>query len=133
MTIDQLIASYEAKGWKVDVASLRKVSSVSGAEKYDINVVSPTNHFGTAQIVVKDGEAIAYGVLEDTTDRSFSERLAKFVRSKEAGAIFAISVNETNESDKTAVVTVYSGTTTVTAKKFIVRERNNTFDFKEII
>lgn len=132
MTYDALLADYETKGWKIDRGSATIVSDVGGVIKYDINVVSPDNQFGTAQVVVKNGEAYATGFWQERTDTTFAERLNTYVRSMETGDVFAITVEQIYTADSAAVVTAYQGTATVTATKFIVKERADTFSFKPV-
>jgi hypothetical protein len=132
MTYDALLTEYEGKGWKIDRSSAVIVSDVGGVIKYDINVVSPNNDFGTAQVVVKNGEAYATGFWQERTETTFPERLNTYIRSMEAGDVFAITLDQIYASDSAALVTAYQGTTSVTATKFIVKERSNTFSFKPV-
>jgi hypothetical protein len=132
MTYEALLADYESKGWKVDRASTRVVSTVGDAIKYDINVVSPDNTFGTAQVVIKDNEAIALGFWKERVGNTFEERLLAFIRSMEGGDIFAITIEQIYSNDSAALVTAYQGAATVTANKFIVKERDNAFSYKPV-
>lgn len=132
MNTQALIAYYRGLGWKIDEGSLRLVSNVDGTQKYDINVVSPDNQFGVTQIVVRDGNATALGSWVER-DEDFATSLNTFLRSMEAGDVFAIVVNQIFESDKSALVTAYTGTTTVTAQVYIVRERASSFSFKPVV
>jgi len=131
MTKEQLRTEYITKGWTVqEVADWRKVSDVEGVEKYDVNVVSPDNRFGTAQVVVRSDEAVADGLLKDKED-SFTDRLRTFVRTLEAGTVFAVSLGDVSDEDCVGIANVYF--TDGTKKTFVVKERNNTFTYKQLI
>lgn len=132
MNTTELINDYREKGWKIDESTLRKVSAVAGAEKYDISVVSPDNAFSVVQIVIKDEEAFAEGIWSDKID-SFGERLKVFVRNLEVNDIFAISINQVVETDLVAIVSMYSGSTDVVLEKGVIRERDGVLSLRKIL
>jgi hypothetical protein len=132
----ELRDSYVAKGWEVQpVADWRQVSSVEGKVKYDVNVVSPKEDFATAQVVVVDdggaGEtAVADGVWKDK-EPTFDTRLRDHLATLEAGPVFAVAVVETYGADSVAECKAYMNDGSV--KDYVVKERNDTFDHKELI
>lgn len=134
MTKEQLRTSYVDKGWEVQpVSDWTLVSSIEGKEKYDVNAVSPENKFGTAQVVVKDGEATALGFWVDAPT-TFAVDLRAFIDTMEAGTIFAISVTEIKEADEIAEVKAYKESgSDVTVDSYVVKRRNDTFSFKKIV
>lgn len=128
-----LFAHYRGLGWKIDETTIRRVSSVGDVIKYDVNVVSPDKVFGTAQYIDDNGTFTAAGFWKEQTD-TFDERLRGYIRSLEGqGDIFSIVINDIFEADAAAVVTTYIGATNVTASKYIVKERNNTFSYRLIV
>lgn len=147
MTKQELRDYYAGLGWEVPEPTIidsegtrsnwQKVSNVEGKVKYDVPVVSPDNKFGTAQVVVTDdggaGEtAVAEGFWKDQP-ATFNDELRTFLDSKEGGQVYAIVTNEIFVADEAAEVTAYQGASTVSPKRYIVKKRNDTFDFKEVI
>lgn len=126
MTKEELRQSYINKGWTVQpVAEWRKVSVVEGKEKYDVNCVSPTNQFGTAQVVVDANGAVAEGFWKESAT-SFTEALRTHARSFEAGTtIFAVTLGEVKEADEVGEVTVYKKDKT--KQTYVVKRRGGTF------
>lgn len=128
-----LFAYYSGLGWKIDESSVVLVSDVGGAKKYDVNVASPDQRFGTAQFVERDGVFTAQGFWEER-EASFEQRLRAYIRGLEgSGNIFAITVRDVYEADAAALVTAYIGATDVTASNYIVTERNDTFNYRLVI
>jgi len=155
MTKEELRTEYVNKGWEVqpvDVFETRpdpdggtievrtggwnKVSDIEGKVKYDVNAVSPDNEFVTAQVVVTDdggaGEtAVALGAWKDRTP-DFGGRLRTYLATVEqAAAVFAIAVINQFNADSVAECKAYMADGSV--KTYAVKERNDTFDHKELI
>lgn len=133
MNKEALRTEFINKGWEVQpVADWTTVSVIEGKTKYDVNAVSPENVFGTAQVVEDANGAVADGFWKDKVD--FTTDLRAFLDSKEAGAVYAISATEIKEADEVAEVKVYSGVTGgVEVATYVVKRRNDTFDFKKIV
>jgi len=133
-TIPELIEDYRSKGWSVDETTLTLVSKVDDMQKYDVNVVSPDNVFGTAQIIESPDGAIASGIWAEqkVVTKSFPELLTDYVRSLETGDVFAVVIGNIFQNDNSAIATKYTGTTTVAEKQILIKYRNNAFSVKEI-
>lgn len=132
MNKEELRDSYIAKGWEVQpVANWLKVSEVEGKAKYDVNAVSPDNVFGTAQVVEQNGIATAEGFWKDKAD-SFEGRLRTYLDTIEANAsIFAISTKTLSARDSVAVCIAYKEDGTLS--EYVVKERDNTFSFNQLV
>ena len=132
MTKEELRQSYVDLGWEVaPVAQWLLVSKVEGKEKYDVNCVSPTNAFGTAQVVVDANGAVAEGFWKES-DESFTEALRTEARSYEAGAtIFAVTIGEVKEADEVGEVTVYKEDGS--KETYVVKRRGGTFSHVAIV
>jgi len=132
MNKEELRTHYVGLGWTAQpVADWRKVSDVEGVEKYDVNVVSPDNVFGTAQVVVRDGVATAEGMLKDKVE-SFTEALRTHARSFEAEApVFAVKLGEVSEQDEVGEVTVYN--TDGSTVSYVVKRRDGAFEHQALV
>ena len=134
MTKEELRTEYVANGWEVQqVDDWTMVGEIEGKKKYDVNVVSPDDHFGAVQVIESnDGSAVARGGWEkQKTD--FNTDLRVWLSSKEEGSVLGIVVEKAYITDEAAIVLVFKGTTTVTEKRYIVIRREGTFSFKEIV
>jgi len=135
MTKEEFRAEYLAKGWEAQpVSEWRLVSSVEGKNKYDVNVVSPENNFGTAQVVEDStGNVVGAGMWKDTTT-NFAEALKDFLVSKEVGNVYAISTTDIKDMEEVAEVKVYTGVgSDVSVADYVVKRRSGTLDFKKIV
>ena len=139
MNKETLRTSYIDKGWEVQpVADWRLVSAVEGKVKYDVNVASPEDKFGTVQVVVledgKVGESSTAGGFWKDAVSDFGSDLRAFLTGKEKGSVYAISVSSTKEQDEVAEVKVYTTVTGgVEVSTYVVKRRADVFDFKQII
>lgn len=152
MTKEELRADYISKGWTVDPIFItisgpdgdvqqpnwKVVSNVDGVVKYDVNVISPENRFGTAQVVVTDdngaGEsAVADGFWVDKVQPiTFEGELKTYLETIEASAqVFAVAVTLANTTDEIAECKAYMEDGSV--KNYVVKRRNDTFTHKELI
>jgi CxxC motif-containing protein len=133
MTQEELRTEYIGRGYTVEpVETWILVSKVDGVEKYDVNVITPDNRFVTAQVVVRDGEAEATGVWKEVEmPESFEQRLRVYIRTLEGGTVFAIALDEVKEADSVATATAYMSDGS--KKRYVVKERDNTFSNKELI
>lgn len=139
MTKEELRTQYITDGWEVQpVANWTPVSAVEGLIKYDVNVVSPDNKFFTAQVVVKDDggvseNAVPEGQWKNQTP-SFAEALRTFLDTREVGSVFAIAVSQIREADEVAEAEVYTNSASDVVKDtYVVKRRNDTFDFKKLV
>jgi len=139
MTKDELRTQYVGQGWTVQpTASWIKTSDVDGKLKYDVNVVSPDNIFGTAQVIVTgDGTsseaASAWGMLKAPA-ATFDQDLRAFLDSKEGGAVYCIAVTNSKPSDEVATVVTYETVTGgVSAKNYVVKRRAGVFAFQPLV
>lgn len=130
MTKTELRTTYVGNGWTVQpVAEWSLVSSVDGVVKYDANVVSPDNVFGTAQVVVTDDggggeDATPLGFWVDA-DESFDAAVRSYAQTLEGGSLFAVAVTQTYPADEVALATAYM--TDGTATEYVVKRRSDTF------
>lgn len=138
MTKEQLRTAFINAGYTVQkVADWALVSKVENSVKYDFNLEKDGN-FITGQIkVIADGtqneEAEEIKPLLNPPS-TFSERLKTFMLSKEVAPVFAVVRTELKEDDAFATVDVYTETDgKVSKKSYAVKERNDTFSFKEIV
>ena len=137
MTKEELRTHYTGLGWEVQpVQNWLLVSSVEGKHKYDVNVASPDNKFGTAQVVVTDDgganeEAVAEGFWKEAAT-SFTEALRTHARSfEDAAAVFAVKLGDVSEADEVGDVTVYK--TDGSIEKYVVKRRNDTFEHTVLV
>lgn len=132
MTKEQLRTSYTDLGWEVQpVADWVVVSLIEGKTKYDVNVVSLENQFGTAQVVEDATGAVAEGFWK-TSEVSFGEGLRTFLDTLEALApVFAVSVSDSKEADRVATCIGYM--TDGSVKNYSVKERGDVFSYVELI
>jgi peroxiredoxin len=139
MTKEDLRTQYTTQNYVVQpVAEWRLVSTTAGVQKFDVAYIAPDDIIvRTAYILVNeaDGEVIRYSVPSEVTPTaSFSDRLRTYLRTLEVGSVFAISVNEMFEADAVAVVNAYFTVVDKVEKKmFVVKERNSTFTYQEMV
>ena len=133
MTKETLRTSYTDLGWEVQpVANWTVVSLIEGKTKYDVNVVSPENVFGTAQVVEDSSGAVAEGMWKVDAVDTFKTRLRTFLDTIEVVAtVFAVSVTDTKEEDGVATCTVYMEDGSL--KNYVIKERTGTFSYIELI
>lgn len=142
MTKEELRTSYLDKGWDVEpVSKWGVVSKIEGKTKYDLNVVSPNDKFGTVQaVVIADGEegetARARGSWEENTEVTFKDGLNEWLESKEKREIYAIAVEELFEDQAIATLKVFVDSTIVegeiVVERYVSKFRNANFTFKKI-
>lgn len=139
MNKTELRDSYIAKGWEVQpVANWLKVSEVEGKVKYDVNVVSPDNVFGTAQVVITGDNTPeeATEVLglwkEKEEGATFQERLRTFLNGiEEVASIFAVKTKDVSEKDAVATCSVYK--TDGTTQTYVVKERDGVITYNALV
>jgi len=134
-TKSELRGTYVAAGWEVQqVQNWLLVSEVEGKRLYDVNVVSPEDKWGTAQVVVVDdggaGEtATAAGFWADQPS-TFDADIRSYARGLEGNAvgattIFAITVTQVFAADEVALATAYMADGTHSS--YVVKRRADTF------
>lgn len=136
MTKDELRNDLISNGYTVQpVAEWQKVSEVENVSKYDLNVVDSDDNFFTAQVkVVDDGEsgetATKLNALAPK-EPGFAENLESFLRTQEGNLanVFALSSSNVNNTDRVAEVLAYN--TDNTTQKYVVKERDGTFEFQQ--
>lgn len=135
MTKEELRTNYINQGWEVQpIADWILVSFVEGKVKYDVNVVSPENRFGTVQVVVVDNE----GVNEEATAEGFWKEIATpfrdevrtFLDTKEVGTVFAVAITNVFEEDLIAEAKAYL--TDFSTKNYVIKKRDDVLSFQEI-
>lgn len=133
MTKDELRTSYVDLGWEVQpVASWGVVSVVEGKTKYDVNVVSPDNKFGTAQIVEDGTGAVAEGFWKEAVVDTFTSRLRTYLDTiEDLATVFAVAVTDTKEADSVATCIAYMEDGS--AKNYVVKERADVFTHVELV
>lgn len=133
MNKETLRQAYLDKGYEVDpVEKWALVSLVNGVKKYDVNVITPDKQFVTAQVIEKDDVCTPAGVIKEQEPvEPFTEKLHNYVRGLEKNGVFAVTIGDTSDADKVGVATVYLDNGSV--KKFVVKERNDTFAHKELV
>lgn len=136
MNKEQLRDDLISDGYTVQpVANWQKVSEVENVSKYDLNVVDADDNFFTAQVkVVDDGEAGETATKINALkpkDPTFAQNLESFLRTKEdeIETVFAIATVQSYEADRVAVVKAFN--TDNTTQDYVVRERNDSFEFQQ--
>jgi hypothetical protein len=103
--------------------------------KYDVLAVSPENVFGVTQVVVTaNGEVNETATAEGfwkTRPSTFMDALRNYIRSLEAGTVFATAIKESFDTDEVATVNAYF--TDGSVKTFVVKRRNNMFTHKQLV
>lgn len=144
----ELIIDYVTNGWRVEKEEnweLVGENEVNGKSQktYAVNVRTPERKFGKVRVVVvnegllnEEGKNIenAKPMGWETAVRPFIEDLRDFLDEKETALakVFAISTISINEEDEVAEVMVYTNTTGgVSDDVYIVKRRNNLFEFKK--
>ena len=132
MTKEALRTEYVNLGWEVQpVVNWKVVSQIEGKTKYDVNVVSPANVFGTAQVVEDASGAVAEGFWKDSGP-TFTVRLRTFLNTiEELAPVFAVATNDNKEQDQVATCIAYMEDGSI--KNYAIKERNDTFSYVELV
>ena len=134
----QLREALIARGFTIpEVKDWSLVSKVEDSIKYDVKF-EKDGIFAVGQVKVTGNDTEEEGAVGLNAfaepEVPFITKLDNFIRSKEVAPIHALVKKEVYDTDKAAVVDVYILTDkTVSKKTFLVRERANTFDYKEIV
>lgn len=133
MNKEQLRTQYIGEGWGVvPVNQWVLVENREGVVLYDVDVVTPTGTFTTAQVIVTDDgganeDAKPKGRLE--VIKTFRQAAREFLDSREGGQIFAIAIVATYEQDEIVEAKAYR--TDNTTRLYVVKRRNDTFSFQQ--